>query len=362
MQPDESKTLLAFNCHEPWVYQLGCLGYSLDIIVGLSGRHKRCWDDNVRPIPPNGRLITLTEARRSTTQYYCIITHNFSDLLDIRHRPEPRLNVIHLPIEARILEESSQVPAQEMGRVLRQYIELVGGHVVAVTWFKGNSWGFTEDIVPCGIDPRFYHPFEGEIPCGLRISNFVTRRKRFLKWDFYEKAFKDLPIRLVGYNPQMPGAAGPSKSWEHLKYLLQSHRFYVHTADPALEDGFNMAMIEAMAAGMPILGNVHPTSPIENGISGFLSDDPSELRHYAMLLLHDRKLAVRMGQQARQVAIEQFGMDRFREAFTHSIETARRKSQHRNQNPPVSQQIRQSQKVLDIGIKNCSDADCAILL
>lgn len=82
-----------------------------------------------------------------------------------------------------------------------------------------------------------------------------------------------------------------SDNWGHLKKLLQSHRFYIHTADPRLEDGYNMATIEAMAAGLPVLGNRHPTSPVKHGLSGFLIDDPYKLRKYAKMLLEDRYLA-----------------------------------------------------------------------
>ena len=39
-----------------------------------------------------------------------------------------------------------------------------------------------------------------------------------------------------------------------------------------------MATVEAMAAGMPIIGNRHPDSPVEHGVNGFLSDDPAELK------------------------------------------------------------------------------------
>ena len=43
----DKKTLLVFNCHEAWVYQLGVLGYDLDIVVGLSGRYKKTWDEQI---------------------------------------------------------------------------------------------------------------------------------------------------------------------------------------------------------------------------------------------------------------------------------------------------------------------------
>ncbi|KKL69198.1 hypothetical protein LCGC14_2117370, partial [marine sediment metagenome] len=133
-----------------------------------------------------------------------------------------------------------------------------------------------------------------------------------------------LPIRLVGHNPDMPDVRA-TENWDQLKGILQSHRFYVHTADPRYEDGYNMATLEAMAAGLPVLGNRHPTSPVTDGVNGFLSDDPGELRRRAEGLLADRELADRMGQQARKTVMERFPMRRFHEDFMKSIETARAK-------------------------------------
>jgi len=237
--------------------------------------------------------------------------------------------VIHLPIEARILEEKSKVDPREMVEITHKYIALIGAHVVAVSMLKGRSWGFTKDIVTFWSDPEDYLPFTGKRPCGLRISSFVENRRQFLLWDLHEQAFDGIPVRLVGHNPGMPGVKA-SNDWDHLRMLMQSHRFYIHTADPSLEDGYNMATVEAMAAGMPVLGNNHPGSPIEHGLSGFLSDNPEQLREYAGLLLSDRQLAQKMGQKAREKAMERFSKEAFKRAFLRSIETARNKWHNKN--------------------------------
>jgi hypothetical protein len=328
-----NKTLLVFNCHEAWVYQLGWLGYALDIIIGLEGKYNLSWDEQMRPIPPNSRLITLPEALKSEKRYYCIITHNITDLLDVKLRPEPRLMVIHSTIEGRMLEEKSKIEPEHIRQMLRKYLELVGGHVVAGTVLKGKSWDFTEDIVVAGVEPGDYLPYSGQKACGFRICNFIENRKKILLWDFYDKAFRAIPVKLFGHNPDMPGVTA-AQSWNHLKKMLQMHRFYVHTADPRLEDGYNMASIEAMAAGLPVLGNRHPTSPVEHGVSGFLSDDPDELRRYARILLDDRDLAAKMGAEARKVVLEHFSAAKFKKSFLHSIETARHKWQIRNVHSP----------------------------
>lgn len=326
--PTNKKTLLVFNCHEAWVHQLGVLEYKLDIIAGLKGQYKTTWDQQIRPLPPDSRIITLSQALQSDESYYCIITHNTTDLLDVKNRAEPRLLVIHSTIEGRKLEEKPDVEPVQIKQMLHEYISLIGGHVVAVSKLKGNSWGFTEDIIPFCADPDDYLPYSGQTACGLRICNFIQSRKKILLWDFHKKAFDGLPIKLVGHNPGMEGVTA-ADSWDDLKKIFQSHRFYIHTADPTLEDGYNMATIEAMAAGMPVLGNKNPSSPIKHGVSGFLSDDPNELRKYAQMLLEDKDLAIKMGRVGQKTVSERFCKARFKKGFLQSIETARCKHQHR---------------------------------
>lgn len=329
--PDD-RTLLVFNCHEPWVYQLGVLGYDLDIVVGLPGRYHAGWDERMRPLPAHARLIDLSQALASPTRYYCIVTHNTTDLLDVRTRPEPRLLVLHHSLEGRLEEEGPGCSPEKMKEMLHTYVELVGAHVVATSMFKGESWGFTDDIVHFGIDVNDYLPYSGQQAAGLRICNFISSRRRILDWDLHEKAFGDLPVTLVGHNPDWPGVEA-ARDWAHLKRILQCHRFYIHTADPRFEAGHNMATAEAMAAGLPVLGNVHPTSLVRHGVSGFLSDNPHELRRYAEILLQDRSLAALMGRQARKTVEERLSLLRFKHAFTRSIEIARRKCYTRKVEP-----------------------------
>ena len=157
-----NRTLLVFNCHEAWVYQLGVLGFHLDIITGLKGQYKQTWDEQIRPVPENSRLITLSQAIKNQNQYYCIITHNITDLLDVKNRNEPRLIVIHSTLEGRYIEEKSHIDPVKMKTNLHKYLELVGGHAVAGTSLKGKSWDFTEDVVVVGCDPDDYPTYSGQ--------------------------------------------------------------------------------------------------------------------------------------------------------------------------------------------------------
>jgi glycosyltransferase involved in cell wall biosynthesis len=318
----QQRPLLVFACHEAWVHQLRLLDRPLDIVVGLRGRPAG-WDEKMRPVPPRGRLVRLEEALRAAQPYGCIIAHNLSDLLDVKSLPGPRLLVLHETLDGAALEQQLPVPVGQFREAVAQYVHLTGTHVVAVSSLKGRSWGFEDDIVPFSADAGDDAPWQGNLARGLRVSNQILRRPRILLWELHQQAFGGLPVTLVGHNPGLEGVHAAA-GWDDLKQIFRAHRFYIHTADPRLEDGYNMATLEAMAAGLPVLGNPHPTSPVEHGVSGFLSDDPAELRGYALRLLEDRALAARLGAAAREFVGQHFSGERFRKGFGRSIEAAQR--------------------------------------
>lgn len=320
--------LLVFNCHEAWVHQLAALDCELDIIVGLAGHHHSGWDARMRPVPPRARLIPLAEAQATgaarDAPWDCIVAHNVTDLMDCKTIAGPRIFVMHTTLEWRQSNEGDATPLDEMRRTVKQYLKAVGAQAVAISPFKAKSWGGGADVVPNGVDPDAYLPHTGEAAAGLRVANQITLKRACYDWDFHERAFAGLPLRIVGHNPDIEGAE-TAADWDDLKAILRDHRFFVHTADPRYEDGFNMAMAEAMAAGLPVLGNRHPTSPISHGEDGFLSDDPEELHGYAERLLADRDLANEMGAKARETAAKRFPLSRFRAGFQRAIRAARQK-------------------------------------
>lgn len=316
--------IAVFNCHEAWVYQLRALALPMDIITGLPGREVRGWDFRIRPLPPQSRLISLAEATLAAEPYHAVIAHNLTDLLDARGLRGPRILVLHMTLDGIILEQVSTTPAATLKEYVADYVRRTGTHVVCVSHGKGASWGFADDVVLLSADPTDYPDWRGDLPRGLRISNLISRRERTLLWSFHEEAFADVPVTVVGHNPDIPDVR-PSRDWPDLKNLLEHHRFYIHTARTDLEDGYNMATLEAMAAGLPVLGNIHPSSPVEHGVSGFLSNDPRELRAFAELLMADRELAARMGRAAQGCVRQQFSTDAFRIGMQQSIAKATEK-------------------------------------
>jgi glycosyltransferase involved in cell wall biosynthesis len=322
--PRGRRAILVFNCHEAWVHQLGVLDRPLDTIADLHGRRGSGWDSAMRPAPPNARFVSLEQAREEIEPYDCIIAHNLTDLIESKTIHAPRILVLHNTLEHLIEEQQSRTPKEELRIATAQYLQLLGVEAVAVSELKARSWRVTQRVVTCFADAGDYKPYLGDLPCGLRIANDISRKKKTLWWDFHEAAFGNVPVALVGHNDDIAGVRA-AENWEELKSMLSHHRFFIHTADRQLEDGYNMATLEAMAAGLPVLGNVHPTSPVEHGKSGFLSNDPAELRGFALLLLKDRELAERLGAHARETVRKNFHAGKFKAGILDAIAAAREK-------------------------------------
>lgn len=316
--------LLVLNCHEAWIYQLGVLDAELDIVTGLPGRYTTGWDERMRPLPANARLTTLAEANESRARYDCVINHNITDLLDTKSIPAPKLLVLHDTLEGRMAQQGAEFHARDMRATLNTYLASVGGHAIAISRMKARSWGVTHALVHNSSDPEAYPPHTGELACGLRVANHISSKRVFLAWDFHQSAMAGLPMKLVGHNADIPGVAA-AEDWDALKQDFARHRFYVHTADPRFEDGFNMAMLEAMAAGMPVLTNRHPTTIVEHGRSGFVCDTPDEMRRYACELLGNPERALEMGVSARELVGATHSPQRFKVEFTRAIAEAKKK-------------------------------------
>lgn len=75
---------------------------------------------------------------------------------------------------------------------------------------------------------------------------------------------------------------------------------------PSIEEGFGMAVLEAMASGLPVVvsDRVGACDLVQNGVCGFIvpADDPDALAARLYELAEDEDKRLRMGQAARRIA------------------------------------------------------------
>lgn len=170
-----------------------------------------------------------------------------------------------------------------------------------------QSWRLPGKVIRPGIPIEEMTPYQGNDTTLLIVGNDLHRAH----FDFsaIQALQKVLPVRIVGHNPKIPEAR-PAHSWEELKGLYSSCRAYVNvTREP--EHGYNLATLEAMASGMPVVTLQHPTSPIRDGFNGLVAKDVGDLIEKGRKLLQDHHLAKELGRNARQTIIETFSIQRF---------------------------------------------------
>jgi len=103
---------------------------------------------------------------------------------------------------------------------------------------------------------------------------------------------------------------------------------------PSLAEAISNSVIEAMAAGLPVVGTRVGGTPeaVEDGVTGLLVPprDPEALARCIGLLLEDRNLASRLGRAGRRRIEERFSTERMVRAtervYGSLIEKARRRS------------------------------------
>lgn len=304
--------ILTVNWHEGYIHLLAKTGYQFDVVQKWKGG-RFGWIKEFRPVPPNCHLISEDEARKrlNAGRYDRIIAHNINDLISVDEWPIPKVLIFHNKFTCENALGGNKVDRTDYLAKCRQVIDMTENlTLVFISETKKEDWGFDGVVILPGIDPSEYGGYTGSEEKVLRIGNGLAERDIMLGYSVQERVVKGLSSTILGLNPSISYAIMP-KDWEELKEFMRSHRVYLNTTMHPYEDGYNLAMLEAMATGMPVVSIANPTSPIEDGINGFLSGDENYLRERIKELLNDQSLARSIGQKGRETVIDKFPIERF---------------------------------------------------
>lgn len=305
-------------------------GHSFDIIEPQRGRiGARRWDERMRPAPNNVAVISQTEGldRLDRQLYDIVVCHNFADLALVADCQEPLILLFHNKLTSEIAIGGNTVNRADYLEDVTRLAEKAD-LLVFVSESKRNDWGFATAlsdslcmVILPGIDVDDFYEYQGDIPKTLRVGNQIKERKVMLGYQTQEKIIEGFKTTLLGVNPEIDGSLVP-ENFDDLKSYFAHHRLYLNTTVNGFEDGYNLAMLEAMATGMPIVSTANETSPVRDGVEGFVSSDTDYLRSKIEELLADHELAKRMGAKAKYRVIEMFGIDRFKTAWNEAFDRA----------------------------------------
>lgn len=184
--------------------------------------------------------------------------------------------------------------------------------LVHVTHYNRLMWdnGRTPTIViehSVALDPAIH--YRGSRESGITIANGMQKRPRIAGYDIFLQVRQQVPLEVVGMQTEEFGGLG-DVPYRDLHRLVADYRFLF---SPMRYTSLPLAVIEAMTIGMPVVALATTELPtvISHGETGFVSCNIAELIEDMSFLLSSREEAFRLGKNARAVARERFGLDRF---------------------------------------------------
>lgn len=340
--------ILTFNWHEAYLCLLAKTGHSFTVVDKFKGGY-RGWLEGTRPIPTNIRLLAVgseEEARRQARagSFDLAICHNLSDLAVLSGVRIPKIVVFHNMLSTEIaLFKAAGRPAPTKAQYAAQFRSVSDDltRVVFISATKqADAEGIEGRVILPGIDLDEYGGYRGDVPRVLRVGNFFTGRDIMLGQTVAAASLGDLPVTVLGINPEIPGSR-LSQSWDDLKEHFRSHRVFLNTTVDGYEDGYNLSMLEAMATGMPVVSLPNRTSPIDDCLNGYVSDQPSRLHDRMEALLADPLLARKLGARARDTVASKFPMDRFIREWNDTFDEIARPSNAAKQSNEAERDARE---------------------
>lgn len=300
----ERLRILTWHVHGNYLYYLSQLPHDFYLVTrpgnppgyaGVGGALP--WGDNVHELP----FDAVRDARVD-----CVLFQHRDHFAQDRHtvlspaqRALPTIYLEHDPPQQH--PTNTVHPVQDAAVLL-----------VHVTPFNALMWdsGITPTrVIEHGVmvDPTVR--YTGTLARGISVVNNLNRRGRRLGADIFAAAREWVPLDLIGMDARSAGGLGEVSNPEVAAFMAP-YRFFFN---PIRYTSLGLAVVEAMAIGMPVVGlaTTELAAVIERGQNGYVDTDPERLIGVMRTLLQEPELAARWGARAARMARERFGIERF---------------------------------------------------
>ena len=302
--PGRRLKILTWHTHGNYLYYLSQLPHDLYVLSKpdrAPGYGGRCGD-----LPWGDNVIDLPVAKAAQCELDCILFQDDVQYLEDQYawlspaqRQLPRIYLEHDPPPS---HPTDMVHPVDDPALLLVHVT----HFNALMWQSGRTpTAVIEHGVLVPADVRY----DGDLARGLVIVNHLARRGRRLGSDVFERVRVQVPLDLIGMGAEEAGGMGEVR---HAQLAAFSSR-YRFLFNPIRYTSLGLAVIEAMAIGMPVVGlaTTEMATVIDNGVNGYVDTNIERLIAHMQCLLHDAPLARRLGEGARATARQRFGIERF---------------------------------------------------
>lgn len=305
--------VLTWHVHGSYLYYLSQTPCEFVLPVkegrpeGYGGRSGHFdWPDNVLEVPAERvRDLEVDVVLFQSTRNYLV---DQDEVLSDVQRALPRVYLEHDPPLDR--------PADQRHVVDDRDVTLV--HVTAFNDLMWDAGATRTVVIDHGVTVPDDARFTGLLDRGITVVNNLFTRGRRLGPDIFERAAAEAPIDLAGMGSESCGGLG---DLPHAA-LLRREADYRFFFNPIRYTSLGLSILEAMMVGLPVVGlaTTELSTVIESGRSGFLDTDVRRLLPHMQRLARAPDEAARLGEAARERALERFNIDRFRADWQRLLE------------------------------------------
>ncbi len=306
--------ILYANNHEAYSATLAKTGHNFYVF-----RHPKFhpWDSKERSIPPNFFFLTgsdIPQQLKTDISFDLVLSQNRIDHYPIMVQLAKQLN-------CPLLQMEHTLPWPDWDeKTTKQIGHLKCDHNIFVADFSVGSWFHDPDdpdvqIIKHGIDTEFWDGWIGGDGKVMTAVWDYIRRDRICGFSLWKEVTEGLKVNPWG---ETPGLSKMATNADHLRELYRHASVYLNTT---LWSSCPFSLLEAMSVGCPIVTTATTSMPefIENGVNGFITNDPITMKEKLKDLIEDHDMALEIGAAGRETVLKQFGQQQFIDAWNEAF-------------------------------------------
>jgi glycosyltransferase involved in cell wall biosynthesis len=269
----------------------------------------RTWNTQFRPYPPNYfKLdgVNIQDQLKVDMSFDIVLSQNKFGQYQVMYQ---LAHSLACPFVS--LEHTLPVPQWDTNR-RAQLSQMRGDINVFITDYSIDQWQFqifdpTVQVIEHGIDTNFFSGWKGEDGKILTVVNDYINRDWCCGFNLYRQITQGLPINPWGGTP---GLSQPTRDHNHLREIYRGASVFLNTSQIS---PIPSTLLEAMSTGCPVVTTETCAIPsiVEDGVNGYISNDPAILRKRLVELLKNPGKAKELGENARKTIVDRFGQQRF---------------------------------------------------
>jgi hypothetical protein len=331
--------VLSYRWHVPHQYELYKLPVDVTLVTALGSPMTDSWEYGQRPFPPNVRFARAEDI--DIRDYDLAILHFDENVLAYENTngvigPDwgaaftwMRENV-DLPKVA-ICHGTPQFYGQynmdysgpDLLKVIEhervRLVDYLGSIPTVLNSHQAQrEWGFRNSrVIWHGLDPTEFPPATYERGILAHLGPLVTSRPHYRGYFLHSEVFGDFP---ADAQPQTLKVPEPHALYSRNIYAIAKFRNYVDEIrrysvyfNPTQRSPMPRARCEPMICGVvTVSAHNHDIDMfIRNGVNGFYSNNPEELRRILIDLVRHPAAVRQIGAESRKTALDIFNYDRY---------------------------------------------------